>query len=172
MEKPITIKDIAKKLGLSTSTVSRALSDSWEIKKETKELVIKTAAELNYHPNTQAKGLVTKKSYTIGIVVPELVTSFFPMIISGIQKILMHEGYQILITQSNESAETERTNLSLLEQHMVDGIIISTTSDSFVKAYRIMGFHLCFSTGCLPTLILQKLLLTIRKWPIRQWLIL
>lgn len=77
MEKPITIKDIAKKLGLSTSTVSRALSDSWEIKKETKELVIKTAAELNYHPNTQAKGLVTKKSYTIGIVVPELVTSFF-----------------------------------------------------------------------------------------------
>lgn len=99
MEKPITIKDIAKKLGLSTSTVSRALSDSWEIKKETKELVIKTAAELNYHPNTQAKGLVTKKSYTIGIVVPELVTSFFPMIISGIQKILMHEGYQILITQ-------------------------------------------------------------------------
>ena len=130
MEKPITIKDIAKKLGLSTSTVSRALSDSWEIKKETKELVIKTAAELNYHPNTQAKGLVTKKSYTIGIVVPELVTSFFPMIISGIQKILMHEGYQILITQSNESAETERTNLSLLEQHMVDGIIISTTSDT------------------------------------------
>ena len=134
MEKPITIKDIAKKLGLSTSTVSRALSDSWEIKKETKELVIKTAAELNYHPNTQAKGLVTKKSYTIGIVVPELVTSFFPMIISGIQKILMHEGYQILITQSNESAETERTNLSLLEQHMVDGIIISTTSDSFVNS--------------------------------------
>ena len=76
MEKPITIKDIAKKLGLSTSTVSRALSDSWEIKKETKELVIKTAAELNYHPNTQAKGLVTKKSYTIGIVVPELVIFF------------------------------------------------------------------------------------------------
>ena len=134
MEKPITIKDIAKKLGLSTSTVSRALSDSWEIKKETKELVIKTAAELNYHPNTQAKGLVTKKSYTIGIVMPELVTSFFPMIISGIQKILMHEGYQILITQSNESAETERSNLILLEQHMVDGIIISTTSDSLVNS--------------------------------------
>lgn len=61
MEKPITIKDIAKKLGLSTSTVSRALSDSWEIKKETKELVIKTAAELNYHPNTRQKGWSQRK---------------------------------------------------------------------------------------------------------------
>ena len=89
----------------------------------------------------------------------------------------MHEGYQILITQSNESAETERTNLSLLEQHMVDGIIISTTSDSFVNSdmYQSLqdnGIPLVFFTGCLPTLILQKLLLTIRKWPIRQWLIL
>lgn len=130
MKNTITIKDIARKLNLSTSTVSRALSDSWEIKAETKELILSTAAEMGYRPNPLARGLVTKKSYTIGIVVPELSTSFFPYIIAGIQRVLMNAGYKILITSSNESPDTERTNLETLERFMVDGIIISTTSES------------------------------------------
>lgn len=134
MEKNTTIKDIAQRLGLSKSTVSRALSDSWEIKQETKDLILKTASEMHYHPNILAKGLVTHKSYTIGVVIPELTTSFFPNIISAIQEIFLNEGYQILITQSNESANVERSNLKLLKQFMVDGIIISTTANSIANA--------------------------------------
>ncbi len=133
-KKHATIKDIAKKLGVSTSTVSRALSDSWEIKKETRDLVLKAAAELNYHPNPMAIGLVTKKSHTIGLCVPELVHSFFPKIITGMQRALSEAGYTILITTSDESYETERKNLLLLKQNLVDGILISTTSESHRNA--------------------------------------
>ena len=133
-KKHTTIKDIAKKLGISTSTVSRALSDSWEIKKETRELVLKAAAELNYHPNPMAIGLVTKRSHTIGLCVPELVHSFFPKIITGMQRTLSEAGYTILITTSDESYETERKNLLLLKQNLVDGILISTTSESHRNA--------------------------------------
>ena len=126
----VTIKDIAKKLGLSTSTVSRALTDSWEIKAETKDLVLRTAKEMDYHPNPQAQGLVTHCSKTVGLVVPELKSSFFAIIADGLQKTLFKHGYQLLITQSDESPEEEKSNIRLLRQHNVDGIIISTTYNS------------------------------------------
>lgn len=134
IKKHTTIKDIAKKLGISTSTVSRALSDSWEIKKETRELVLKAAEELHYHPNPMAIGLVTKKSHTIGLCVPELVHSFFPRVIAGMQRTLSEAGYTILVTTSDESCEIEKKNLLLLKQNLVDGILISTTSDSYKNA--------------------------------------
>lgn len=129
MKKPATIKDIARELGISTSTVSRALSGSWDVKQETRELVRKTAEAMHYHPNPMAVGLITKKSRTIGLVVPELQNSFFSLIINGIQRILNEAGYQLLITQSDESAEIESRNLQLLKNNMVDGIIISTTAN-------------------------------------------
>lgn len=129
MKKPATIKDIARELGISTSTVSRALSGSWDVKQETRELVRKMAEAMHYHPNPMAVGLITKKSRTIGLVVPELQNSFFSLIINGIQRILNEAGYQLLITQSDESAEIESRNLQLLKNNMVDGIIISTTAN-------------------------------------------
>ena len=70
MKKHTTIKDIARELGISTSTVSRALSGSWDVKEETRDLVRKTAETMHYHPNPMAVGLITKKSRTIGLVVP------------------------------------------------------------------------------------------------------
>lgn len=130
MKKHTTIKDIARELGISTSTVSRALSGSWDVKEETRDLVRKTAETMHYHPNPMAVGLITKKSRTIGLVVPELQNSFFSIIINGIQRILNEAGYQLLITQSDESAEIENRNLQLLKNNMVDGIIISTTANS------------------------------------------
>ena len=122
-----TIKDIAQKLGLSTSTVSRAMNDRWEVKKETRELVLKTAEEMDYHSNPQAVFLATKRSNTIGLVVPELVNSFFSIISSGVQNILKEAGYCLLIMQSNESPEEESENILLLQHYNVDGIILSTT---------------------------------------------
>lgn len=126
-----TIKDVAKKLNISIATVSRALNDSWEVKKETRDLVVKTAEEMHYHPNAHARGLVTKKSRTIGFIVPDLVsTNYFTIISQRIQKELLFKGYQLIIAQSVESPTEERRLLKMMLDFNVDGIIISTATDS------------------------------------------
>ncbi|MDD4922322.1 MAG: LacI family DNA-binding transcriptional regulator [Bacteroidales bacterium] len=130
MKKHATIKDIARELDISTSTVSRALSDRYDVNPGTKTLVLETAKRMNYHPNPMAVGLIKRKSNTIGLVVPELLNAFFPTIIHGIQPIINQCGYHLLITDSNESAEMEANNLRLLENNMVEGILISTTADN------------------------------------------
>lgn len=124
-----TIKDIAAELGLSTSTVSRALTGSGEIKESTRAKVQEAAERLGYHPNLLARNLSSHRSGIIGIIVPEFETGFFPRIILGIQDELHREGYRVLITQSGESAEKERENLELLLGNMVEGIIASVTKE-------------------------------------------
>lgn len=125
MNRLVTIKDIANRLGISKSTVSRALSDQWDVRKETRDEVLKMAKELGYRPNPIAKRLQSKRSGIIGIVVPEFFNSFFPKIIIAVQNILDQRGYQLLITQSNESPENEERNLRMLQDHQVEGILIS-----------------------------------------------
>lgn len=125
MKKYATIKDIAKALNISIATVSRALSNSGDVNLETKKMVLEEAERQNYKPNIIAQRLQTKRSKTIGIVIPEFKSTFFPNAILGIQSVLQEEGFQLLITQSNESIEEEVHNLRLLENNMVEGIIIS-----------------------------------------------
>ncbi|MFI3248434.1 MAG: LacI family DNA-binding transcriptional regulator [Rikenellaceae bacterium] len=127
MKNKITIKDLAKQLGVSISTISRALSNKSDVNKETRDKVLKLAAEMGYRPNPIALNLRNKRSRTIGIVVPEFVNSFFTFIIMAVQEVLDQNGYQLLITQSNESAETEACNLRMLQNNMVEGIMISPT---------------------------------------------
>ncbi|APZ45557.1 LacI family transcriptional regulator [Polaribacter reichenbachii] len=131
----ITIKDIAKKLNVSISTVSRAFNDKYDIKKETRELVLKTANEMGYRPNPIAKKLIQKRSYNIGIVVPEFVNSFFPEVIIGAQEILHQKGYQVLVMQSNDSWEIELKNVETLVDNMVDGLIVSLSSEDHNNKY-------------------------------------
>ncbi|MFI3320264.1 MAG: LacI family DNA-binding transcriptional regulator [Rikenellaceae bacterium] len=132
-----TIKDIAKAMGLSTSTVSRALSDSWDVKPETRAAVLAVAEQMNYKPNPIAQKLRTRRTKSIGVVVPEFMNSFFPQAIMGMQSVLNEQGYQLLITQSNESIETEALNIKLLEGNMVEGMIISVTKDgSNLELYK------------------------------------
>ena len=130
MKRYATIKDIAKELNISTSTVSRALADRWDVKPETRERVLETAKRLNYRPNVLAKNLLSQRTGTIGVIIPEFVNSFFPKVIMGIQDILYQENYRILITQSSESHKEELVNLHLLEDSMVEGIIMSVTRES------------------------------------------
>ena len=128
--KRTTIKDIAKQLNLAVSTVSRALNDKYDIKAETRELVIKTANEMGYRPNPIARKLIKQRSYNIGIVIPEFINSFFPEVIIGAQEVLHAQGYQVLVMQSNESSDTELKNIQTLMDNMVDGVIISLTSET------------------------------------------
>lgn len=123
--KHATIIDIAKKLGISPSTVSRALSDHPDVKKETKELVRKVADELHYTPNPIARSLKSSKTTTIGVIVPEIRHDFFSSAISGIEEVAYRAGYTIILTQSSESYEREVVNTNVLIHHRVAGMIVS-----------------------------------------------
>jgi DNA-binding LacI/PurR family transcriptional regulator len=128
--KHVTIKDVAKKLNVSVSSVSKAFNGRHDIKQETKELILKVGREMGYHPNPIAKKLQQKQTFNIGVVVPEFVNAFFPEVIIGIQDVLSERGYQALIVQSNECFETELKNVQSLEQDMVDGLIISLSRET------------------------------------------
>ena len=103
----VTIKDIARELGVSVATVSRALNNSHEIHPETKQNILDKANEMRYKPNIQARNLLKRRNNMIGVVVPEFVTFFFPEIIIGIQEVVNKEGFQVLICQLNESSTLE-----------------------------------------------------------------
>ncbi len=126
----VTIKDIAKKLNVSPSTVSRALRDNPEIGMATRLAVKKLAEELNYQPNTIAQGLRRKKTFTIGVVVPEIVHYFFSSVISGIEEVAYSNNYQVILCQSNERYDQEVMNLNTLAQSHVDGILISFSKET------------------------------------------
>jgi len=126
----ITIKDIAKALGISTSTVSRALRDSHEISPETKQLVLDCAEKLNYRPNPIALSLKERRSLSIGVVVCEIANSFFSQIINGIESIAYDKGYNVIISQSNESYERELMDLHYLSSRSVDGLLISLSTET------------------------------------------
>lgn len=126
----LTIKDIAKALGLSTSTVSRALRDSYEISAETKKLVLEYAEKNNYHPNPIALSLKERRSRSIGVIVCEIANSYFSQVINGIESIAYNNGYNVIIAQSHESFEKEILNLQYLTSRSIDGLIISVSTES------------------------------------------
>lgn len=126
----ITIKDIAKALNLSTSTVSRALRGSYEINPETKKLVLAYAGKMNYHPNPIALSLKENRSRAIGVIVPEIANNFFSQAINGIEAVAYDRGYHVVIFQSHESYERERSNIQHLVGRKVDGVLISLSGET------------------------------------------
>jgi len=126
----VTLKDIATRLNLSASTVSRALNDHPGIGERTKKAVKKLAGELDYQPNPMALGLLQKKSITLGVIVPEITSHFFSAIITGIQDIIGPSEYNIMICISNESYEEEVTLVKKLSRMRVDGILVSPSSET------------------------------------------
>ena len=144
----LTIKDIAKALGLSTSTVSRALRDSYEISAETKKLVLEYAEKNNYHPNPIALSLKERRSRSIGVVVCEIANSYFSQAINGIESIAYNNGYNVIISQSRESFDRELLNLQYLTSRSIDGLIISVSTEtkdfSYLKELHSKGMPIVF----------------------------
>ena len=144
----LTIKDIAKALGLSTSTVSRALRDSYEISPETKKLVLEYAEKNNYHPNPIALSLKERRSRSIGIIVCEIANSYFSQAINGIESIAYNNGYNVIIAQSRESFDREMLNLQYLTSRSIDGLIISVSTEtkdfSYLKELHSKGMPIVF----------------------------
>lgn len=126
--KHVTIKDIARYLSISVSTVSRALVNDKNIRRETKEKVLEAAKVLGYKPNPVATNLKFGHTNTVGVIVPEMVTPFASRVVNGIQEVLYANGIKVIIAESGEDPEKEKENLQLMERFMVDGIIISLCS--------------------------------------------
>lgn len=126
----VTIKDLARELGISPSTVSRALKDHPDISPDTKKAVNALAEKLNYQPNIIALSLRQSKTNTIGVIVPEIVHFFFSTIISGIEDVAYKNGYNVIISQSNESYEREKSDLKALFNSRVDGLLISVSRET------------------------------------------
>lgn len=122
-----SLQDIAKAIGISVSTVSRALHNHPDISTKTKTAVQKLANELSYQPNALAQSLVTKSTHTLGVIIPNLQTTFFSSMLSGIQHVAAKAGYRVVICQSDESHRTEVANVQALMNNMIDGLLLCHT---------------------------------------------
>ena len=128
MAKHVTIKDIARSLCISVSTVSRALTDDKNIRKETRDMVVEEAKRLGYKRNPVAMNLKMGRTNTIGVIVPEMHTPYASQVIGGIQEILYKKNQKVMIAESDENPDRELENLKMMEQFMVDGLIVSLCS--------------------------------------------
>lgn len=128
-QKRTTIYDIAKKLNLNASSVSRALNNSSNVSEATRQLIFKTAEELNYKQNSLASNLRKGHNQTIGVVVPRINQNFFANVIAGIEEITYQKGYNLIICQSNESHAREVKCINTLTNQHVSCIIISVSAD-------------------------------------------
>jgi DNA-binding LacI/PurR family transcriptional regulator len=144
----ITIKDIARQLGVSTSTVSRALRGLPDVNPKTRKMVIALAEKLDYQPNTTALSLVKKKTNIIGVIIPDLMTHFFSAAVTGIHEVASRAGYNVMIAQSNESLINEINNVNTLVNSRADGLIIAhsvdTTSSHHFQSLINKGIPLIF----------------------------
>lgn len=126
----VNLKELAKILNLSISTVSKALRDSHEIGAGTKERVLAKAKELDYIPNPFASGLRRNKSKTVAVVVPEIANNYFALAINGIENIAQEKDYHVLIYLTHEEFEKEKSIMKHLENKRVDGILMSVTMNT------------------------------------------
>jgi len=126
----VTIKDLARELKISASTVSRALKNHPDISEDTKRAVHALAEKLNYQPNAVALSLKQRRSNTIGVIIPEIVHYFFSSVISGIEDVAYDAGFNVIICQSNERYEREVANAKTLMASRVDGILVSISKET------------------------------------------
>lgn len=133
MKRKVTLKQIAKELDVSISTVSKALRNSVEISEDTKEKVQAFAKLYNYKPNNIALSLKNRKTKTIGVIIPEIVHYFFSMVISGIERIALERGYNVIVGLSNESFDKEVINMETLANGSIDGFILSVSKETLFQ---------------------------------------
>ncbi|MFT4155446.1 LacI family DNA-binding transcriptional regulator [Parafilimonas sp.] len=143
------LKDISKALGLSVSTISRALNDSYEISEKTKKIVREYAEKINYRPNPVAVSLREKRSRSIGVIIAEIANSFFSQMINGVESVAHAKGYNVIITQSLESYERELSNLEFLASRSIDGCLISVSTetknfDHITRLHKVGFPFVCF----------------------------
>ena len=143
MEKEKTLKDIARRLNMSISTVSKALNNDASISVITKERVQKQAIEWNYIPNESARRFKLNKSFTVGLIIPDLLDQFYVLAINGIEEVVAKENYNIILTQSHEDILKEENIANIMIRIRVDGVIVAVTKNtmnlSFIEKFESVG---------------------------------
>ncbi|PKP27186.1 MAG: LacI family transcriptional regulator [Bacteroidetes bacterium HGW-Bacteroidetes-2] len=133
----LTLKSIAKEIGVSISTVSKALKDSPEISDDTRQKIKAFAKLYNYKPNNIALSLKNRKTKTIGVIIPDIVHYFFTTVISGIEEVANLKGYNVIVGLSNESFQKEVINMEMLANGSIDGFILSVSKETqLLKDYH------------------------------------
>ena len=130
MKAKATLKQIAKELNVSVSTVSKALNDSPEISEQTKTRIKEYAKLKNYKPNVIGLNLKNRKTKTIGVIIPNILNSFFAKVFSGIEKVADQRGYNVIMCISNESLEKEKNTMDMLSNGTIDGFILSISEEA------------------------------------------
>ncbi|HQV35910.1 MAG: LacI family DNA-binding transcriptional regulator [Flavobacterium sp.] len=133
MKRKVTLKQIAKELDVSISTVSKSLKDSSEISEDTRQKVQAFAKLYNYKPNNIALSLKNKKTKTIGIIIPEIVHHFFATVICGVENVANEHGYNVIVCLSDESFDKEVINMEMLANGSIDGFIMSLSKETQQK---------------------------------------
>lgn len=133
MKRKVTLKQIAKELDVSISTVSKSLRNSPEISEETREKVQAFAKFYNYKPNLIALSLKNRKTKNIGIIIPEIIHHFFATVINGIESVANEKGYNVIVCLSNESFDREVINMEMLANGSIDGFIMSLSKETQLK---------------------------------------
>ncbi|WP_018630825.1 LacI family DNA-binding transcriptional regulator [Niabella aurantiaca] len=143
MSRFTTIKDIAKKLNLSVSTVSRALRNTYDVNRETREKVLAVANELHYRPALPATGLVSRSSHNLAVILPFVGGHYFSTVISGIQEVAYQHDYNVILHITNDSPKRELSLIRNLAVPNLDGLLIAVSSGSEATAH----FQKIMNTG-------------------------
>jgi LacI family transcriptional regulator len=129
-DRNLTIRDIAVKLNLSKSTVSRALRDSYDVNPETRLRVLSLVKELNFEPNVNARGLREQKTFNIGVIIPSFQIPFYSVVVGGIHRVLSEAGFNVMTSQTNETYESELISVNSFLKSRVDGMLISFSANT------------------------------------------
>jgi LacI family transcriptional regulator len=125
----VTIKDIAKEIGVSYATVSRALNDHPDVNDDTKKKVLRISKEMGYKPNDIARGLVRQETNTIGLLIPDITNPFYPQVARGVEEAAAAAGYNVFLCNTNWNKEREKHYIDALLQKQVDGLIMTPSSE-------------------------------------------
>ncbi|WP_033019083.1 LacI family DNA-binding transcriptional regulator [Geobacillus sp. FSL W8-0032] len=153
----VTIYDVAKKAGVSISTVSRVLNNTGRISERTRKRVLRVMEELHYQPSMVASALTGKRTRTIGLVIPDVANPFFSEIARKVEDRGREQGFNVLMCNTDNNPETEEMYLSLLRQKSVDGIIIGTTTNNYTMIKELLeeNFPLVFIAQDIPELAIN-----------------
>ena len=152
MKKGITLKDMARKLNMSVSTVSKSLNNDQAISTLTKERVRELASKWNYIANESARHFKLNKSFTLGLIIPDLLDPFFVEAINGVEEIAVKENYNIIVTQSHEDKEKEERMVHVMIKNRIDGLIVAVTKNTIDMAL----FEQCKAVGIPVICIVRK----------------
>ncbi len=131
-----TIEDVAREAGVSITTVSRVINKNYPVKESTRKKVEKAIAKLNFIPNSLARGLIKKKTFTIGVIVPSITNLFFPEVVKGIERTIRQEEYTVFLCDTQGNARDEKQHVEKFKERQVDGIIIiDPTNENILNGY-------------------------------------